>query len=122
MKERYDRSAKKLTPLDAGDYIPYRHRESWELAKVLDKAETPRSYNILTGKGTIVRCNRQHLLQTGKTFHDLTPPKEIPEEPTLSATMTKKASNTGAEVTSEPNKTRSGRLVKRQARFMNDMN
>ena len=122
VKERYDRSAKKLTPLDAGDYIRYRHRGSWEPAKVLDRAETPRSYNILTGKGTIVRRNRQHLLQTGETFHDLTPPKEIPEEPTPSATMTKKASNREAEVTSESTKTRSGRLVKRPARFMNDMN
>ena len=122
VKERYDRSAKKLTPLDAGGYIGYRHRGSWEPAKVLDKAETPRSYNTLTGKRTIVRRNRENLLQTCETFHDLTPLKEIPEEPTPSATVTKKASNTEAEVASEPTKTRSGRLVKRPARFMNDMN
>lgn len=68
-----------MTPLDVGDHIRYRHKGNWEPAKILSKAETPRSYNILTDKGTIVRRNRQHLLQTNET-HDLTTPRRVMDD------------------------------------------
>ena len=64
-KHSYDRSAKPLAPLKAGDVVRYRRGKVWEPAVV--KAETgfPRSFKILHENGEL-RRNRRHLMLTSE--------------------------------------------------------
>ena len=64
-KHTYDRSAKPLAPLKAGDVVRYRRGKVWEPAVV--KAETgfPRSFKTLHENGEL-RRNRRHLMLTSE--------------------------------------------------------
>ena len=43
--------------------------KSWEQKGiVVKKREEPRSHNVLSSKGNIVRCNRRHLMPTKESF------------------------------------------------------
>ena len=65
-KSYYDRTAKELAPLSPQQTVRVLNpiRKTWDLAKVTNKASTPRSYNIPTAQGTAYRRNRRHLRDT----------------------------------------------------------
>lgn len=63
----YNRSAKPLTPLTAGTNIRFHQEDgSWQQAKVIQSANTPRSYHLQTDEGHLFWHNRQHLCETNK--------------------------------------------------------
>ena len=60
-----------LPELKQGDIIRYRKDRSWSRkGKVIRKSTQPRSYKIMTDKGTVIRRNRQHLLLTREAFEE----------------------------------------------------
>lgn len=63
-KQYYDQGAKPLLELNPGDQIRVRNENSWEPGMVESKANTPRTYNIQTDKGQLLRRNRRHLMKT----------------------------------------------------------
>ena len=62
-KSYHYRTAKELAPLSPQQTVRVLNPilKTWELAKVTNKASTPRSYNTLTAQGTTNRRNRRHL-------------------------------------------------------------
>ena len=65
----YDKTAKDLKPLQKGETVRIRHNQQWEpIAKVINKADTPRSCIVQTESGNLLRRNRKHLLKTGEAF------------------------------------------------------
>ena len=71
-KSYHDRTAKELAPLSPQQTVRVLNpiRKTWALAKVTNKASTPRSYNILTAHGTAYRRNRQHLRDTQEEWNE----------------------------------------------------
>ena len=71
-KSYHDRTAKELAPLSPQQTVRVLNpiRKTWDLAKVTNKASTPRSYNILTGQGTAYRRNRQHMRDTQEEWKE----------------------------------------------------
>ena len=67
-----DRTAKKLAPLSPQQTVRVLNpiRKTSILAKVTNKARTPRSYNIVTAQGTTYRRNRQHLRDTQEEWKE----------------------------------------------------
>ena len=65
-KSYHDRTAKELAPISPQQTVRVLNpiRKTWDLAKVTNKASTPRSYNILTAQGTTYIRNRRHLRDT----------------------------------------------------------
>ena len=63
-KRSYDKATKSLPELKPGDVIRYQKGRLWMPAVVIGKHSTPRSYNIKTGNGNILRRNRRHLRKT----------------------------------------------------------
>ena len=60
---------RKLQPLAAGDSVRFRGKAAWDRkGVVLDKCKQPRSYHIVTDRGTAVRRNRRHLLHTKESI------------------------------------------------------
>ena len=59
----YNRHTKELPELhrDQAIYVQDPARKTWNPARVIDQAETPRSYLIKTGTGAQLRRNRIHL-------------------------------------------------------------
>ncbi|KAL0173103.1 hypothetical protein M9458_033414, partial [Cirrhinus mrigala] len=70
----YNRSVKALPPLTAGTHIRFHHEDgSWQPAKIVQPANTHRSYHIQTEEGQMLRRNRRHLLHQSTTnLHHLT--------------------------------------------------
>ena len=60
-KSQYDKGTKPLSELKPGDTVRYQVNKSWKPAIVVSKHDSPRSYNIRTQQGTILRRNRYHL-------------------------------------------------------------
>ena len=64
-KEYYDRRARPLHPLNAGDVIRVRHRDQWMPGQVVEPHQfAPRSYIVKTEEGSVLPRNRRHLLKT----------------------------------------------------------
>ena len=58
-------TAKDLPPLDKGQSVRVHNKSDWSRkGTVIDKGPQPRSYLLATGKGTIIRRNRRDLLRT----------------------------------------------------------
>ena len=58
--------------MESGDIIRFRKNGKWaRKGKIIGKSSQPRSYKILTDKGTVIRRNRRHLLQTKETFEEI---------------------------------------------------
>ena len=68
LKRAYDRGAKLLACLQPNDVVRYQAGKVWKPAVIISQHSSPRSYNIQTSKGTILRRNRHHLRQTKETF------------------------------------------------------
>ena len=71
-KSYHDRTAKELAPLSPQQTVRVLNpiRKSWDLAKVTNKASTPRSYSILIAQGTAYRRNRRHLCDTQEEWKE----------------------------------------------------
>ena len=67
-KYRYDKQAKPLSNLQPKDVVRYQTGRTWKPAIVISNHSSPRSYNIQTSQGTILRRNRYHLKPTKETF------------------------------------------------------
>ena len=68
-KEFYDRKAKDLPTIPTGSTVRLHDGKVWkEKAKVISKSRMPRSYNVETESGKVLRRNRQHLLATKEPF------------------------------------------------------
>ena len=65
-KKHYDKTVKILPTLQPNDTVRYQGKQSWEPAVVLDRHSAPRSYNIKTAEGTVLRRNRRHLKKTNE--------------------------------------------------------
>jgi hypothetical protein len=115
-KKQYDKTAKELPNLTSGDKVRIKRQDLWEPAVVVRKSSTPRSYDVKTQDGAVYRRNRRHLLKTKEklpeiydTYEDTN--KEVTE---LNDKM--------SLIINEPNqtqeiRTRSGRLIKKPARY-----
>ena len=71
-KKHYDKTAKNLPTLQPDDVVQYQGKQSWEPAVVLSHHPAPRSYNIKTADGTLLRRNRRHLKKTIENPPDVT--------------------------------------------------
>ena len=60
-KKYYNKSSKPLAALAERESIRIQQQGKWEPSVVLSKAETPRSYNVMTRNGAEYRRNRRHL-------------------------------------------------------------
>jgi len=81
MQQKYhDRTAKELQPLEKDETVRIKLKDHWEKAKVMNNANTPRSYNVMTENGQQYRRNRQHLLKTNESE-----PFKITHNPDFSA-------------------------------------
>jgi len=69
---QYDKTTRNLPTLQPNDIVRYRGKQSWEPAMVLSHHPAPRSYNIRTADGTMLRRNRRHLKKTNENFPDVT--------------------------------------------------
>ena len=71
-KSYHDRTAKELAPLSPQQTVRVLNpiRKTWDLAKVTNKASTPRSYNIVIAQGTAYRRNRRHLRDTQEVWKE----------------------------------------------------
>ena len=68
-KEFYDRKAKDLPTIPTGSTVRLHDGKVWKKkAKVISKSRMPRSYNVETESGKVLRRNRQHLLATKEPF------------------------------------------------------
>lgn len=80
-KEYYDRGTKSLPPLQEEDTIRVRKNGRWEPARLTNsQPQSPRSYNVETQTGTVLRRNRRHLLRTneGAIFNRKPPEVDFP--------------------------------------------
>ena len=60
-KMYYDRSSRTLEHLSVGDDVYVQREGKWKPAIIVSKADTPRSFNIITEDGARCRRNRIHL-------------------------------------------------------------
>ena len=68
-KQYYNEHYKNFPPLSLNDTVRIRHKNDWiSKGTVIKKCAQPRSYEVLTQKGTILRRNRRHLLKTNEPF------------------------------------------------------
>ena len=63
-KRFYDRGTKPLSSLQPNEVVRYQTGKMWKPAIVINKHPNPRSYNIQTPQGTVLRRNRRHALET----------------------------------------------------------
>ena len=127
-KHYYDRHSKSLPPLTQDDVVRYQTPTSWEPAVITQKHSAPRSYNLVTASGNIIRRNRRHLKSTQETRPNVAPPIDddiddsvaITFPPSSSrptqATQPPPTTNTNTSQVTEK-RTRSGRLVKPPPRY-----
>ncbi|KAJ6642658.1 Transposable element Tc3 transposase [Pseudolycoriella hygida] len=63
----YNRTAHKREPIVPGDDVAYRKNKTWEPAKVVNRASTPRSFIIETEPNQILRRNMIHLRKSNRS-------------------------------------------------------
>ena len=82
-KEYYDRGTRKLNDLKPGDRVRCWNQKDnmWKPAVVESESEQPRSYNIKTQQGSILRRNRQDLKTEAKVRFDLPNTEETIDDP-----------------------------------------
>ena len=63
--KNYNLNSKDLMPLLPEETVRIRQNSNWsQKGKVIQKSTQPRSYDVITDKGTVLRRNRHHLLKT----------------------------------------------------------
>ena len=112
----YNRSARPLSTLQAGDNIRYRQDNGlWRPATIMQPAHTDRSYHISTSEGQTYRRNRRHLLPTKEPTPEHTAVMSDRPDTPVSENLPTDTTNTGGLASDGPAPyahTRSGRLVK----------
>ena len=89
-KQYHDQSAKELPQIPNGATVRIHEKKSWPTkAQVIEKAASPRSYNVQTEEnGTFVRGNRRDLLHTKEPFtlqpSEIDSPSNEPKKATTS--------------------------------------
>ena len=119
-----------LQPLKTGEAVRVKQEGEWRPAKVIEIADTRRSYVVETSDGGVYRCNRRHLhkdtLQNQYNVHTDIETKTEVIQPTSGEQerlqqsgnledQQQKASNT--DIVQDGCRTRSGRLVKVPDRY-----
>ena len=138
-KHHYDKGVKNLPPLDKGQSARIHNKSDWSRKGiVIDKSPQPRSYLLATDKGTIITRNQRDLLRRAEhvNFHsdyDLSdnicdqnipvshapsdqpappvPPVNVPARPPVVVPPCV------SPVSTQPYKTRSGRIVYKPAKY-----
>ena len=67
-KSNYDKSAVPLQPLKTGEAVRVKQECEWRPGKVIEIADTPRSYLAETPEGAVYRRNRRHLHRDAEYF------------------------------------------------------
>ena len=132
-----------LISLKSGDSVRFKGKgdKTWSRkGRVLEKLTQPRSYKVLTGKGTLLRRNRKSLLRTNNymdgveseysnySYTDRIPHQQLPEgqvhaEDNSGQVILTEAQGRHAQIEREHEQvrseytTRSGRPVRPPARF-----
>ena len=58
-----------MPPLSLNHIVRIHEKNNWiSKGKVIRKCDQPRSYEVPTQKGSVLRCNRRHLLKTIEPF------------------------------------------------------
>ena len=114
-KASYDRSAIPLPPLQTGETVRVQKDGEWKPAKVIEVADTPRSYKVETPDGAVYHRNRRHLHQdksaSPKADTDETDTQQSDEQTTgVEGQGVLKLQNEGYH-------THSGRLIKKPTRL-----
>ena len=126
-KRYYDKKAKNLPPVKPNDTVRYQGKQTWEPAVVLNCHSAPRSYNIKTAKGRVLRRNRRHLKKTSEDPHNVT---ITIDDPFTTEDSPSAANQTPPVVSVEPphsrltsvheERTRSGRVIRPPTRYPDD--
>jgi len=108
--------------LKPDDVIRYQGKQSWEPAVVLSHHPDPRSYNIKTADGTLLRRNRRHLKKTNKNPPDVTNSLDdsftVEDSAPANNNLLPPVEPPPVRVpVSNEKRTRSGRIVRSPARF-----
>ena len=124
-KKHYDKTAKNLPTLQPDDVVRYQGKQSWEPAVVLSHHPAPRSYNIKTADGTLLRRNRRHLKKTIQNPPDVTTNLDDSftiedSAPAVNNQMPHPEQPPARVPTCNEKRTRSGRIVRPPARFCDD--
>ncbi|KAL7859480.1 hypothetical protein SRHO_G00146270 [Serrasalmus rhombeus] len=118
-KQRYDKSTKPLSPLAKDHVVRIQDQDAWNRKATVLQEVGPRSYEVKTEEGHVLRRNRRSLLKTKETFTETEK-----ESNAFSADAASNADNNGhlhvdtSNVQSElPVLRRSGRQKKRPDRL-----
>ena len=113
----YNSTTKDLSPLHQNDTVRLHTGRSWSTkARIIDNDKNgPRSYNVETENGTVLKRNRRDLMRTKETFY----PSPDYDQLELPQVVSNKDKPQPLENTNEHEqyKTRYGRTVKRPHRF-----
>ena len=133
-KAYHDTRARDLPPLITGQHVRIQDHATkrWNPGVVTSKTSEPRSYNVLTPNGNILRRNRSHIRETGEkhtrvNMDDSEPPdlpQPAPQMPVVVTVPPNSPNTSGSALTpahqvKEPDgcTTRSGRTVRQRQRL-----
>ena len=83
-KHYFDRQTKALPVLETGDRLRVRMGNSWKPGRVVQHAETPRSYEIQTDEKRKYRRNRRMLIKSSEDYHSSIDCSFVSNSPTTS--------------------------------------
>ncbi|KAI4891972.1 hypothetical protein NFI96_009139, partial [Prochilodus magdalenae] len=69
-KQRYDKSTKPLSPLAKDDVVRIQDQDAWNRKATVLQEVGPRSYEVMTEEGHVLRRNRRSLLKTKETLSE----------------------------------------------------
>ena len=129
-KCQYDKRTKPLPVLKPGDTVRHKVNRSWEPATVICQHKSPRSYNIRTSQGVVLRRNRHHLKQTKETVRTFNDPvdddygysisSDTQPLDTASNTQPREEHSQPASLQSGERRSRCGRVIRPPARYGDD--
>lgn len=111
-KTNYDRSTKSLVPLARHDTVRIQDSNTWTKKATMLEEVSPRSYNVRTEDGQILRRNRRSLLKTQDTFQEQTDEASQEDSACTASAEPSPDAHQRAEKTDLPVLRRSTRTVK----------
>jgi transposase InsO family protein len=77
-KKQYDKHAgKQLKPLKPGQFVMFRHKDSWQNGTIQQSHDMPRSYVVKSPEGKYYRRNRRHINPTKVPPVSVTPDDQV---------------------------------------------
>ena len=122
----YNRGTRPLLPLSQGDVVRYKTGSKWQPAVIVSKHTAPRSYNIQTATGNIIRRNRRHLKRTVEAppelYHsayddDDDEMVENPQDPPMSSNVPEQSQPSGGSGAPHVRVSRYGRHIRLPVRY-----